>query len=219
MERTKEDILKKEFPNLYRRMYSMPPGKRPFWTIEAFGLECGDGWYNIIYNLSSNIEKLIVAMPEDQREPYNVVQVKEKFGGLRFYMDSETDEMSNLISDAEEESYKTCEECGKPGKQIGGGWIKTLCAEHRYERVVNNLGRVRKELKEFDALPRDEYIKLVAEEQAKVLNSSLADEEAKKFAKQACIDDYGKQVVRARIEERLDYWVNELDICNKELAI
>lgn len=56
-------------------------------------------------------------------------QVKEKFGCLRFYMSSETDEMSDLIEEAEEESSVTCSNCGLPGLPGNkGGWITTLCS-------------------------------------------------------------------------------------------
>lgn len=55
------------------------------------------------------------------------VQVKEKFGSLRFYMHNSTEEMEELISKAEEETSKTCEACGKPGTERSGGWIFTLC--------------------------------------------------------------------------------------------
>jgi len=61
-------------------------------------------------------------------------QVKEKFGGLRFYMTTSTDEMDNLISEAEALSYKTCEDCGQPGKPNDDGWISTLCEKCRKER-------------------------------------------------------------------------------------
>jgi len=56
-------------------------------------------------------------------------QVKEKFGTLRFYMTSGTEEMYNLIHEAEEKSGTICEDCGKPGKIRHGGWIRTLCDE------------------------------------------------------------------------------------------
>jgi hypothetical protein len=53
--------------------------------------------------------------------------VKEKFGGLRFYMTCDTDEIFNLIQEAEALSYKTCEVCGKPGEERPSSWIHTLC--------------------------------------------------------------------------------------------
>ena len=59
-----------------------------------------------------------------------VVQVKEKFGTLRFYIQAGTDEHYNYISFAEAMSGRTCETCGKPGKRLGRGWIYTACEEH-----------------------------------------------------------------------------------------
>ena len=57
-------------------------------------------------------------------------QVKEKFGTLRFYYSGGDDYISGLVSMAESMSGVTCETCGKPGTQSGGGWIKTVCKEH-----------------------------------------------------------------------------------------
>lgn len=62
-----------------------------------------------------------------------VQQVKEKFGGLRFYFNL-SENCSNeageaiyaLVEAAEAASYKICEQCGEPGAPRGGGWIKTL---------------------------------------------------------------------------------------------
>jgi hypothetical protein len=59
-----------------------------------------------------------------------VLQVKEKFGGLRFYTTTTSDLMDARIDQAATESYRTCEFCGKPGVPRSGGWIKTLCDEH-----------------------------------------------------------------------------------------
>ena len=56
-------------------------------------------------------------------------EVKEKYGGLRFYMTSANDEMRNLISEAEALSRKTCESCGKPGEARKGRWLRTECDE------------------------------------------------------------------------------------------
>lgn len=60
--------------------------------------------------------------------PYpKAMQVKEKFGGLRFYMNYYVEDLEDLISEAESQSYNICEKCGKPGKSREGGWIVTLC--------------------------------------------------------------------------------------------
>jgi hypothetical protein len=57
-------------------------------------------------------------------------QIKEKFGGLRFYVNGATDKHWSYISFAESMSYSTCEECGAPGKRYTDGWHKTLCDIH-----------------------------------------------------------------------------------------
>lgn len=58
-----------------------------------------------------------------------VLQVKEKFGGLRFYIGGGDKHINDLISKAEKESFEICEYCGSIDdvKQTRGGWIKTLC--------------------------------------------------------------------------------------------
>jgi hypothetical protein len=122
MKKELDEKLCKEFPLLYCGRYA---DKQT--TCMCWGFAIGDGWYDIIYDLSSKLEPLIAEMSEDGRP--RASQVKEKFGGLRFYMSSETDEMSKLISEAESASYITCEKCGAPGEQRGGGWVKTLCDE------------------------------------------------------------------------------------------
>lgn len=58
------------------------------------------------------------------------VQIKEKFGGLRFYVDDASDVQYAAISFAEHMSYHICEECGAPGEIRGNGCLRTLCDEH-----------------------------------------------------------------------------------------
>ena len=48
----------------------------------AFGLELDSGWYQLIYDLCSEISSNLT---EEQLEQFSVVQVKEKYAGLRFY--------------------------------------------------------------------------------------------------------------------------------------
>lgn len=61
-------------------------------------------------------------------------QVKEKFGTLRFYYDGGDAFIAGLVSMATSMTAVTCEECGVPGLQRGGGWIRTLCDEHAKDR-------------------------------------------------------------------------------------
>ena len=61
------------------------------------------------------------------------VQVKEKFGSLRFYYDGGDEYIRALVNFAESMSGRICEKCGSPGKTRGGGWVRTLCDEHEEE--------------------------------------------------------------------------------------
>lgn len=63
---------------------------------------------------------------------YNIHQIKEKFGGLRFYIGGVPTEVykqvMDLIKEAEDLSLKTCENCGQPGVLCQRRtWLKTLC--------------------------------------------------------------------------------------------
>lgn len=82
-----------------------------------FGIECGPGWVKLY-------EPLI---EECQRLDVRVHQIKEKFGGLRFYVGPAPDELYSKIDEAEERSFSICESCGNPGEVRSGGWIVTRC--------------------------------------------------------------------------------------------
>ena len=113
-----EQKLIKDFPRLYADCYGDPRQ-----TCMAFGFECGDGWFDLIYELSKQLEGHTVA-----------AQVKEKFGGLRFYITTATDEIHEIIDKAEQDSYTICERCGKSGTLRTDGWHVTLCDDCYRER-------------------------------------------------------------------------------------
>ena len=87
-------------------------------TLEQCQRCVGPGW-------SGLIERIYNALPEDAY----ICQVKEKWGGLRFYIGDAPAEIHSLIDEVERESYTVCEQCGRPGKPREGGWILTLCDE------------------------------------------------------------------------------------------
>jgi len=83
----------------------------------------GPGW-------ASLIEKVFDAKPPGLR----IVQVKEKYAGLRIYTDRSDKQFDDLLFDIQNESLTICEECGKPGLVRDGGWWTTLCDEHSQGR-------------------------------------------------------------------------------------
>ncbi len=90
--------------------------------VEAGWFQIDEGWYEMVKNL---IDELIT-IGWDKK----ISQVKEKFGGLRFYLDEYSEGSLFIISKYESLSYKTCEKCGKEGVLRKGSWLKTLCDEH-----------------------------------------------------------------------------------------
>jgi hypothetical protein len=86
--------------------------------------------------LSSNIQQhLEWKNRESQVVPQVVVeQIKEKFGGLRFYYQGGDDNVAGMVRMAEAWADIACEECGGIGKRRSGGWIRTLCDIHEAER-------------------------------------------------------------------------------------
>lgn len=81
----------------------------------------GPGWRGILERL---VEDLFTLGWDGQ-----IAQVKEKFGGLRFYIGAGSPAVWERIAQAEREAYRTCEDCGAPGKLNDQGWWKTLCDE------------------------------------------------------------------------------------------
>ncbi len=115
------DMLRQLCPKLYKH---------------GIAFECGPGWYNILHELSIKIERKL----EEYAEKYKTVegeeneycemyavQIKEKYGTLRFYMSCETDEISELIHEYEALSSQTCECCGAPAKMRGRHWMEVKC--------------------------------------------------------------------------------------------
>ena len=185
MKKELDEALVAKYPKIFK--YRHAPMTH---TAMCWGFDCGDGWYNIIDVLCSNIQHhvdqnrknrarglrfnraLKRALAGDTRplqmhftygnktEPdewaieysnqaiakgvfrevpphmphITASQVKEKFGGLRFYTNGYNEAVSAMIHMAESMSYRTCEVCGNPGRSNNHGWISTLCDTHRLER-------------------------------------------------------------------------------------
>lgn len=120
---------------------------RPFWFVpystereptyipfDDVARHVGPGWKDILSDLTTKLFKL--------GWDGGLLQVKEKFGGLRFYWQNNIQDTTlasiadNVVEVAEWRSTQTCEECGKYGTSSSGKgyWIKTLCEEHTKER-------------------------------------------------------------------------------------
>jgi len=113
---------------------------------DNIGLGAGVGWWPALEESFAEITAILEKHPG---LGFNAVQIKEKFGGLRFYYDTSVAKDCTLseeskgfarqmidqaVERAEAKASVACEVCGQPGKRRGGGWIRTLCDEHAKEQ-------------------------------------------------------------------------------------
>jgi hypothetical protein len=141
----KYDTFAKSMEEKYPKMLSTPYG----------GFAISEGWWNIVDNLMGNIQHHIDwsiknhqwDLENDKKDvrpvcpQVTVNQIKEKFGGLRFYYDGGDEYISGLVTMAECWAVNTCETCGDRGERRQGGWIRTLCDKHEaeYQARKNNV--------------------------------------------------------------------------------
>lgn len=101
----------------------------------GWGLQCGDGWFDLIDTLCERLQQ----EAEHSNAPHVIaMQVKQKWGRLRFAVESATERQQAMIDMAEALSARLCEQCGKPGRmQCIGSFRTPLCAEHAPPEKVN----------------------------------------------------------------------------------
>jgi methionine synthase II (cobalamin-independent) len=121
-------------------MYDQFLQKYPILYSKLSGFDCNKGWYKLIEELSQKIEEINLKFANPEHKIY-AVQVKQKFGGLRFYteisdslFDDEEQQESvqqivyDLITIAETKSYTICEDCGLSGTITKNrAYVETLC--------------------------------------------------------------------------------------------
>ena len=134
------DEFSKRMEEKYPLMFDQPYG----------GFAVGEGWWPIIESLCGEIDSYTkwrnntrVALKKDN--PYNhkipkavpqvkVAQIKEKFGGLRFYYDGGDEHIHGMVRMAESWASRSCEDCGAPATKKTTGWIKNVCDLHFEQR-------------------------------------------------------------------------------------
>ena len=94
----------------------------------GWGLQCGDGWFDLIDILCESLQQ----ETEHGDAPQAVaMQVKQKWGRLRFSVESASERQQAMIDLAEALSARLCEQCGKPGKmQSIKGFRTVRCEGH-----------------------------------------------------------------------------------------
>lgn len=143
-----DELLCKKYPKIFKNRNADMKD-----TAMCWGFEISDGWFHIIDKACGDIQSHINSERKQRASalrakrsgkeisPWSLkylenspcsqvvaVQVKEKFGTLRFYVNGGDEFTSGVIAMAESMTEITCETCGSPeGKLIGGGWLHTQC--------------------------------------------------------------------------------------------
>lgn len=134
------DEFERKMHEKYPLLFSQPYG----------GIAVGKGWWPIIETLCDQIDSYTKwrnntreALQKDN--PYNhkipkkvpqvvVQQIKEKFGGLRFYYEGGDEHIGGMVRMAESWAHRSCEDCGAPATKQTTGWIRNVCDKHFEER-------------------------------------------------------------------------------------
>ena len=93
--------------------------------------DCENGWRDLLERACARIEAALV-----ESGAFRALQIKEKFGALRFYWTGDMSEatkakVDEAIALAVARSACTCEICGAEGwLHNRGGWLATACADH-----------------------------------------------------------------------------------------
>lgn len=134
MKQKLENQLLEDFSWLETRDNSYMEEKLGF----CVAMECDDGWYDLIHDLCQDIQNYCNTNNVNT-DNLRLLQVKEKFGLLRFYhiLDKNNDAVyldgiEDIVIKYEKLSGHICEICGDNGEtQVYHGWLKTLCQKHK----------------------------------------------------------------------------------------
>lgn len=129
--------LMKSYPNFFRKpnrgRHEDENRYESGGPIDVRGIECDDGWYDLLGALANRFEEHIDTLKVRGVAPDKwprALQIKEKFGELRFHVENRAelpDDLIAAIEQAERDSKSICESCGKPGVLYTGRWHHVAC--------------------------------------------------------------------------------------------
>lgn len=95
----------------YTELDDMPDG----WRV-AFGEQ-----------LCEEVNNELLTWEKEDYDEFRILQIKEKYGELRFYVNYSSHALYEIIEKYTQLSRKTCIQCGKPARWISRGWIFPYC--------------------------------------------------------------------------------------------
>ena len=122
---TTEEIIQK-YPKIFEQ-YEGNPGMVNWYGVPKGWLPIIDKLCGAIQSYIDNVTRYVDGKPVKTPQ-VTCAQMKEKFGGLRFYVDGGDDHTDGMIYMAEHLCDNTCQDCGSE-QDLGltQGWISVLC--------------------------------------------------------------------------------------------
>ena len=149
-EKEKEKILK-EIKQYNKELIKNYPFLMPYRVVTGEPLEnydyeftwlddMEDGW-RIAFGIQMMEELKEALIKINFLDKYKLMQVKEKYGSLRWYDNGHSNEMNNIIAKYEDLSERTCGFCGEKAEFISKGWIYPYCKKCANEFIENSIKR------------------------------------------------------------------------------
>ena len=105
------DEVIEDYDYTYTELDDMPYG----WRV-AFGEQ-----------MCEELQKALDMMDPEEAKKFRVVQIKEKYGSLRFYPNWVTDQIAEILYKYSVMSEHICISCGAPATKMSLGWICPWC--------------------------------------------------------------------------------------------
>ena len=110
----------------------------------------GQGWVPHVNKITDYLVEKVNGYNENTGRDVKleIQQIKQKFGGLRYYFTLHNteegssqfyDDLQQYVHNMESICSFICEVCGKYGEKRRTGWTQTLCDEH-YEEYIETHG-------------------------------------------------------------------------------
>ena len=136
--RMRNKTLCKRYPFLIIRDWKDNPIEEEYTYLDDMPI----GWRRAFgIQMCEEIRQALVK--KNRLYTYRIEQVKEKFGGLRWYAYGSTPEIDRIIDKYEDISYHTCVCCGRPATKMSCGWICPYC-----DKCAEKIGGEYKDIEE-----------------------------------------------------------------------
>ena len=103
------------------------PEEFPLTFRNAYVDYVDEGWLQIMREGCALIEAIL---KEDPTIPFQIMDIKEKFGTLRFYYIGGNEQIDEIADRMMELTSSACQRCGKPGTLYTRGWMYVACPDH-----------------------------------------------------------------------------------------